>query len=73
MSSVKKAISFLFNIKSSAFVVLSVDIKALSNPLPFNLPQLPTPYCPPTGLSLLNLLSHPLIHLWFEDLRQWGF
>lgn len=50
----KKAIVFLFNVKSSGFVVLSVDIKAFPLPHypapPFN----PTPYWSPTGVSPLT-------------------
>lgn len=46
----KKAISFLFNVKSSAFVVLSVDIKAFSLPHYSISPHFP----PPTGLPRVS-------------------
>lgn len=68
----KKAISFLFNVKSCGFVVLSVDIKAFPLPHYPVTPRLspssstPTPYRPPTGVSPLNPLSHPPIHPRFE-------
>lgn len=62
----KKAISFLFNVKSCGFVVLSADIKAFPLPHYPISPLNPTPYWPPTGVSPLNLLSHPPIHPWFE-------
>lgn len=62
----KRQSPFLFNVKCSGFVVLSVDIKVF--PLPhYPHPNL-TPYRPPTGVSPLNLLSHPPFHPWFEVL-----
>lgn len=62
MSCGREAISFLFNVKTFSFVVLSVDIKV------FPLPSNPTTYWLPMGVFPLNLLSHPPIHPWFWSL-----
>lgn len=51
----KKALSFLFNVKSSTFVLLFVDIKAFFfffTLLPPDLRKLSTSCCPPLGFPL---------------------
>lgn len=73
MSWGREAISFLFNVKTFSFVVLSVDIKVF--PLPHyaqSFPSNPTPYWLPMGVFPLNLLSHPPIHPWFWSLYTTG-